>query len=75
MKPVFELGKFPDGRLMLRVRFYRNSNFWIHDLEQATWVPTLEEAEFLKEVLDVANERNEIKKALRSQPKWKDPSS
>jgi hypothetical protein len=65
MKPIFELNKFPDGRLMLRVRFFRNSNFWILDLEQATWVPTLEEASFLKEVLDVVNERNEIKRALR----------
>jgi hypothetical protein len=69
MKPIFELSKFPDGRLMLRVRFFRNSNFWIHDLEQASWVPTIEEASFLKEVLDVTNERNEIKRALGKAPK------
>lgn len=65
MKTIFELGKFPDGRLMVKVRLFRSSNFWIHNLEEASWVPTLEEADFLKEVLDVANERNEIKKALR----------
>jgi hypothetical protein len=41
-------------------------------MEQASWVPTLEEAAFLKEVLDVANERNEIKKALESQFKHRD---
>jgi hypothetical protein len=64
MKPVFELGKFADGRLMLRVRFYRNTNFWINDLEEATWVPTLEEVAFLKEVLDAVNERNEAKRKL-----------
>jgi hypothetical protein len=69
MKPIFELSKFPDGRLMLRVRFFRNSNFWIHDLEQASWVPTIEEASFLKEALDVTNERNEIKRALGKAPK------
>lgn len=67
MKPVFELSKFPDGRIMLRVRFFSNSNFWIHDLETATWVPTLDEGSSLKEFLDLVNERNEIKRALRSQ--------
>jgi hypothetical protein len=72
MKPIFELGKFPDGRLMLRVRFYKNSNFWIHDLEQATWVPTLEEVAFLKEVLDITNENNEIKRALINSRKARD---
>ena len=69
MKPLktrFEFSKFPDGRLMIRVRFFQTSNFWIHDLEQATWVPTLEEVDLLKEVLDVTNERNEIKRALNS---------
>jgi hypothetical protein len=65
MKPIFEISKFADGRLMIRVRFSRNSNFWIHDSENATWVPTLEEVEMLKEAVEVANERNEIKKTLR----------
>lgn len=75
MKPIFEFSKFPDGRLMIRVRFFRDSNFWIHDLEQATWVPTLEEVDFLKEVLDVTNERNEIKRALRSPQNQRDASA
>lgn len=65
LKPIFEFDKFPDGRLMIKVRFFSTSNFWIHSLEQATWVPTLEEVAFLKEVLDVTNERNEIKRSLR----------
>lgn len=64
MKPIFEFGRFSDGRLMIRVRFFRNSNFWIHSLEEATLVPTLDEVALLKEVLDVTNERNEIKRAL-----------
>jgi len=67
MKPTVEIGKFTDGRLMVRVRFVKNSNFWIYDLEEATWVPTLEEVNFLKEVLDVTNERNEIKRSLTVQ--------
>jgi hypothetical protein len=66
MKPIFEFSRFSDGRLMIRVRFFMNSNFWIHDLEQATWVPTLDEVAFLKEVLDVTNERNEIKRTIGS---------
>jgi hypothetical protein len=66
MKPIFEFSRFSDGRLMIRVRFFTNSNFWIHDLEQATWVPTLDEVAFLKEVLDVTNERNEIKRTIGS---------
>jgi hypothetical protein len=64
MKPIFEFNKFSDGRLMIRVRFFKNSNFWIHDLEQATWVPTFEEVDFLKEVLDLTNERNEINRTI-----------
>jgi len=60
-KPIFELGKFSDGRLMLKVRFYKNTNFWISE-EEATWVPTLEEVDFLTEVLAVANEHNETKR-------------
>jgi hypothetical protein len=71
MKPIFELSKFPDGRIMLRVRFFGNSNFWIHDLESATWVPTLDEAANLMEFLDVINERNEIKRALTRAPREK----
>jgi hypothetical protein len=61
MKPIFELANIADGRLMLRVRFYKNSNFWINE-EEATWVPTLEEADFLKETLKVTNEYNENKR-------------
>jgi hypothetical protein len=64
VKPIFEFSRFSDGRLMIRVRFFRNSNFWIHSLEEATWVPTLDEVAFLKEVLDVTNEHNEIKRAM-----------
>ena len=69
MKPIFELSKFPDGRIMLRVRFSGNSNFWVHDSETATWVPTLDEASNLKEFLEVVNERNEIKRALAKTPR------
>jgi hypothetical protein len=57
---------------MVKVRFFRTSNFWIHDLEQATWVPTLEEAILLKEALDITNERNEIKRAMRNSQKQTD---
>jgi hypothetical protein len=65
MKPIFEIAKFPDGRLMVRVRFFVHSNFWIYDLESATWVPTLEDAATLKEVIDLTNEHNEIRKRLK----------
>jgi len=65
LKPVLELSKFSDGRFMLKVHFYRNSNYWIHDPEHATWVPTLEESDLLKEALDLINERNEIKRITR----------
>jgi hypothetical protein len=63
--PVFEIAKFADGRLMVRVRFQHSSNFWIHDLESASWVPRIDEVETLKEIVEVVNERNEIKKTLR----------
>ena len=65
MKPIFELSKFPDGRFMRRVRFYKNTNFWINDLEEATWVPTMDEVNFLEETLDIVNERNEFKRKIR----------
>jgi hypothetical protein len=50
---------------MVKVRFQLSSNFWIHDLESASWVPKLEDVEMLKEIVEVVNERNEIKKTLR----------
>lgn len=72
MKPIYEFSKFADGRLMVRVLFFAHSNFWIHDTEQASWVPTLEEVNLLKEVLDIVNECNEIKRALGSPRKPRD---
>lgn len=71
MKPIYALDKFPDGRVMLKILFFRNSNFWIHNMEQASWVPTLEEANFLKEALDIVNERNEIRRIAGSSNKPK----
>lgn len=62
MKPIVQLSKFPDGRLKLVIQFCRDSNFWILDSTRASWVPTLEEVEFLKETLDMTNEHNEIKR-------------
>lgn len=62
MNTIFEIAKFPDGRIMLRVRFHKNSNFWfINDKEEelvATWVPTLKEVAYLKEFLDLINKYN-----------------
>jgi len=75
VKPIYEFSKFADGRLMVRVRFFINSNFWIHDMEQASWVPTLEEVNLLKEVLDIVNERNEIKRVLGSPRKPRETSA
>ena len=72
VKPIFEFDKFSDGRLMIKVRFFTASNFWIHDLSQATWVPTLQEVATLKEVLGLTNERNEIRKTLGSSHKQRD---
>ncbi len=65
MKPRFELGKFPDGRAKFQVRFFENSNFWIQGSE-ATWVPTLDEAEDLHEFLNAIDEYNKNKKAART---------
>ncbi len=62
--PIFELNRFQDGRIMLRVRFFGTSNFWIHDSGTATWVPTKAEAENLKEFLDVIDEYNEFNRTL-----------
>jgi hypothetical protein len=64
MKPTVEIARFVDGRLMVLIRFYAHSNFRIHDLESASWVPTLEELAHIKEVVDLTNEHNEIKKRL-----------
>lgn len=75
MKIIVELGKFPDGRFMTKVRFIRGSNFWIHNLDEASWVPTLEEADFVKEALDLVNEGNEIKKTLRRTGRTELPDS
>ena len=58
MQTTFELARFRDGRLMLRVRFHDNSNFWIQESDEATWVPTFSEVLDLKEFLDVIDEYN-----------------
>ena len=44
-------------------------------MEQASWVPTLEEVNLLKEVLDIVNERNEIKRVLGSPRKPRETSA
>ena len=62
MKPRIELDTFSDGRLMVRVRFCSNSNFWIQDMGKATWVPTLKEVDLLKEAIDAIDEYNQGKK-------------
>lgn len=58
MKPIFEISRFADGRLMLRVRFRKNSNFRFEEEEEATWVPTFDEVNLLNEALNVTNEHN-----------------
>lgn len=60
-----EIARFSDGRLKVLIRFNAYSNFWIQDLETASWVPTLEEVAHIKEVIDLTNEHNEIKKTLK----------
>jgi hypothetical protein len=50
---------------MVRVRFQHSSNFWIHDLDNASWAPRLDEINTLKEIVEVFNERNELKKTLK----------
>jgi hypothetical protein len=62
MKHKIELSKFADGRLMLKVRFRRESNFRFEDNNEATWVPTFEEVNLLRETLDATNDYNEKKK-------------
>lgn len=66
MKSKIEIDQFYEGRLMLRVRFPASSNFWIEDNGQATWVPTLKEADLLIETLHVINEYNLIKQASKT---------
>jgi hypothetical protein len=63
MKPIIETARFPDGRLMLRVRFMRNSNFWIEE-EGATWVPTFEELYLMNDALHATNYFNLNNKTL-----------
>jgi hypothetical protein len=52
----FEIGQFSDKRKMLLVRFQsKSSNIRINDNGEITWVPTLQEAEQLYEVLAMTN--------------------
>ena len=43
-----EVGRFKDGRLMVKVVFEPNSNFWEETL---SWVPTFEEVERISKTL------------------------
>ncbi len=62
MKPRFELERFPDTRVKFKVSFFANDNFWIHDLNTATWVPPLDEVEDLREYLKIVDDYNKGKK-------------
>ena len=64
MKPRFELGRFADRRMKLVVRFFQNSNFWINEQGEATWVPTLEEVEDLSEALQMTDFHNITKRKM-----------
>ena len=63
MTAIFETATFADGRLMLRVRFRRNSSNVRFDGEEATWVPSFYEANLLIEMLRILDEYNLTKKA------------
>ena len=64
MEPRIEIQTFSDGRLKVMMRFFKNSNFWINNNEEATWVPRFEEIEPLVETLCVINAHNEEKRKL-----------
>jgi len=64
MEPRIEIKTFPDGRLMVLMRFFNNTNFRIGENGEATWVPRFGEIEPLYETLQVINEYNEKKRKL-----------
>lgn len=58
MTAIFETSTFQDGRLMLRVRFRKNSSNFRFDGEEATWVPSFYEADLLIEILNILDDYN-----------------
>lgn len=63
MEPRIEVKNFADGRLMVMMRFFSGTNFWINDRGEATWVPTFEEINTLttlKDTLFAVDNYNEI---------------
>lgn len=54
-----EVGRFKDGRLMVKVVFEPNSNF---RKETLSWVPTFEEVDRISETLRGIDEINELEK-------------
>ncbi len=58
MTAIIETSKFWDGRLMLRVRFRKDSRNVRQDGEETTWVPSYYELDLLNEVLALVDEYN-----------------
>ena len=65
-----EIGRFSDKRLMLLVRFLKDTNFRLYEDGSCTWVPTKKELEDLRETLEAIDVHNVIKKEKR----WKSNS-
>jgi hypothetical protein len=58
MTTIIEASKFWDGRLMLRVRFRKDSKNVRQDGDETTWVPSYYEIDLLNEVLALVDEYN-----------------
>lgn len=58
MPAIIETSKFWDGRLMLRVRFRKDSKNVRQEGEETTWVPSYYELDLLNEVLALVDEYN-----------------
>ena len=58
MTAIIEASKFWDGRLMLRVRFRKDSKNVRQDGDETTWVPSYYELDLLNEVLALVDEYN-----------------
>ena len=58
MTAIIETSKFWDGRLMLRVRFRKDSKNIRQEGDETTWVPSYYEIDLLNEVLALIDEYN-----------------
>ena len=68
MPMKLEIKKASNGNLLAVVEFTTGSNFWKHENDSCTFVPTKAEAELIRDGIELCDTYNGLKRNLRQRP-------